>query len=73
MVGAVRGPLTEGDPRRGGPEPTVGRLGAGRLGPREAADRDDGRSGGSTPARGAGASGWTPAGRAASAGPSLIG
>ena len=43
MVGAVRGPLTEGDPRRVGPYTTVGRLGAGALGTLYAAHTDDGR------------------------------
>lgn len=44
MVGAVRGPLTEGDPRRVGPYTTVGRLGAGALGTLYAAYGDDGRA-----------------------------
>lgn len=44
MVGAVRGPLTEGDPRRVGPYTTVGRLGAGALGTLYAAHTDDGRA-----------------------------
>ena len=42
-VGAVLAPLTEGDPRRVGPYTTVGRLGAGALGPLYAGRADDGR------------------------------
>ena len=44
MVGAVMGPLTEGDPRRVGPYTTAGRLGAGALGPLYAGRSDDGRT-----------------------------
>ena len=48
-VGAVMGPLTEGDPRRVGPYTTLGRLGAGALGPLYAGRADDGRVAGSGP------------------------